>query len=186
MVLGVSDDLVQEIEHDPDNIICHSSLTLGNGKFNEIQNIVYVDPNNFDRSKSKYIAKEIDKITSKIGSKTPYMLIGPGRWGTEDPWLGIPIKWQQIHGAKIIVEVGMPKFPVDPSFGSHFFQNVTSMRLGYFTVNHKSKEDKLNTKWLSEQRIIKEEKYTKWIQTDDPFTIVIDGKTGNGNIVKPI
>lgn len=186
MVLGVSDDLVQEIEHDPDNIICHSSLTLGNGKFNNIHNIVFVDPKNFDRSKSKIIAKEIEKITSEIGSKTPYMLIGPGRWGTEDPWLGIPIKWQQIHGAKIIVEVGMPKFPVDPSFGSHFFQNVTSMRLGYFTVNHKSKEDKLDTKWFSEQRVVKEEKYTKWIQTDDPFTVVIDGKTGKGNIVKPI
>ena len=115
-----------------------------------------------------------------------YILIGPGRWGSADPWLGVPVNWNQISRAKVIVEVGMNDFPVDPSFGSHFFQNVTSMRIGYFTINHKKKQDKLNMKWLQNQNVKAVTKFTKWIQLERPVTVTIDGQTGEGNMIKPL
>ena len=186
MVVGVSEELTHELDLTKDNIICHSTLTLGNGQFNDIINIIFVDPAKFNSAQSKIIAREIETLTAQLGTKTPYILIGPGRWGTADPWLGIPVKWQQISGAKIIVEVGLPEFPVDPSFGSHFFQNITSMRLGYFTVNHKSKEDMLDMKWLKGQKIVQALKFTQWIQTDAPLSVVINGQSGEGHILKPL
>jgi hypothetical protein len=186
MVSGVSEDLTHHIELTKENVFCHSSLTLGNGQFNNIRDIIYVDPNKFKSFQSKEIAKEIETLTAQINSKNPYILVGPGRWGTADPWLGIPVKWQQISGAKIIVEVGLPEFPVDPSFGSHFFQNVTSMRLGYFTVNHKTKEDFMDTDWLKDQQIIQELKFTQWIHTEEPLSVIINGHSGEGHILKPI
>jgi len=185
MVLGVSEDLIHDTELTKENVFCHSSLTLGNGRFNNIKDIIFVDPVKFKSAQSKEIAKEIELLTAQLNSKKPYILIGPGRWGTADPWLGIPVKWQQISGAKIILEVGMPDFPVDPSFGSHFFQNVTSMRLGYFTVNHKSKEDFMDTDWLKDQTIVQELKFTQWIQTEDPLSVIINGHSGEGHILKP-
>ena len=168
------------------DIVCKSSLTLGNGQINDIANIIYVDPENFRSDQTVEIAFEIDKLTKNMNKDQNYILIGPGRWGTADPFLGIPVKWQQINGAKVIVEVGLKEFPVDPSFGSHFFQNVTSMRLGYFTVNHRSRNDVLDHSWIQSLNVIKELQYTKWVQTDDPMTVLIDGKTGLGQIIKPI
>jgi CheY-like chemotaxis protein len=186
MVLGVQEEYAQEVDLTNENVICKSTLTLGNGQFNDIQDIILVNPKKFDAANSVLIAKEIETITKQIPSKTSYILIGPGRWGTADSWLGIPVKWQQISGAKVIIEVGMPEFPVDPSFGSHFFQNVTSMRLGYFTINHKSKTDMIDIGWLNEQKVVKELKYTKWIQTKWPMNIVINGFKGEGHILKPL
>ena len=139
----------------------------------------------FDTSKSVQIAKEIEKMNALINDDEKYLLIGPGRWGSSDPWLGIPVEWDQISKAKIIIEYGMESFPVDPSFGSHFFQNVTSMRLGYFTLNHKKKEDYLNLDWILSQKKKKSKKYTSWIELKDPITVNIDGQAGKGEIIKP-
>ncbi|MFQ6677834.1 MAG: PEP/pyruvate-binding domain-containing protein [Fidelibacterota bacterium] len=187
MVLGVHEELIHEIDlTKKENVFCKSALTLGNGHFSDIQDIIFVDPEQFDPANSQLIAKEIDTITQLLPSKISYILIGPGRWGTADPWLGIPIKWQQISQAKVIVEVGIPEFPVDPSFGSHFFQNVTSMRLGYFTINHKSMTDMIDLHWLKSLEIVKELKYTKWIRTDWPMNIIINGLNGEGHVLKPI
>lgn len=186
MVLGVSDDLNIDEKISENDIVCKSSLTLGNGQINDIANIIYVDPENFRSDQTVEIAFEIEKLTKNMNKDQNYILIGPGRWGTADPFLGIPVKWQQINGAKVIVEVGLKEFPVDPSFGSHFFQNVTSMRLGYFTVNHRSRNDVLDHSWIQSLNVIKELQYTKWVQTDDPMTVLIDGKTGLGQIIKPI
>ena len=168
------------------DIICSSSVALGNGVIEDIQNIIVVDPKTFNAAHTQAITKEIEKINSKISKGEKYILIGPGRWGSADPWLGIPVNWNQISNAKVIVEVGMDDFPVDPSFGSHFFQNVTSMRIGYFTINHKNKQDHLNMKWLLGQHVQKIGKYTKWINTDRPLTVTIDGQTGEGLIIKPL
>ena len=132
------------------------------------------------------IAKQIEKINQKLSESEKYVLIGPGRWGSSDPWLGIPVEWDQISKAKVIVEYGMDSFPVDPSFGSHFFQNVTSMRIGYFTINHKKKTDKIDIDWINTQPVKKKTKYIKWIELDRPITITIDGQTGEGSIIKPL
>jgi hypothetical protein len=134
---------------------------------------------------TKDIAKEIHAINQTMIKQHPYILVGPGRWGSADPWLGVPVNWEQINGASAIVEIGINDFPIDPSFGSHFFQNVTSMRLGYFTVDHNSNTDVFDFSWLYEQ-IIKEEKtYTTCYELEYPLRIKIDGQTGNGVILKP-
>mgnify|MGYP003311271795 CR=1 FL=1 len=136
------------------------------------KNIIFVDPKMFDTSKSVQIAKEIEKMNALINDDEKYLLIGPGRWGSSDPWLGIPVEWDQISKAKIIIEYGMDSFPVDPSFGSHFFQNVTSMRLGYFTLNHKKKEDYLNLDWILSQKKKKSKKNMKNILKKKPKKIL--------------
>ncbi len=186
MVIGGL-DRIQEFEfiHD-DDILCKSQVALGNGVIDNIQNIIMVDPETFDASQTQTIAKDIEHINHKMPKGEQYILIGPGRWGTADPWLGVPVEWDQISHAKVIIEYGMSEFPVDPSFGSHFFQNVTSMRIGYFTINHKKKQDRLDMSWLNAQTEKAVTKHTKWIQLDRPLTVTIDGQTGEGTIIKPL
>ena len=180
-------DRVQEFEtiHKKD-IICSSSIALGNGVIDNLQNIVMVDPDMFDAAHTQSIAEDIEHINGKMPKGEKFILIGPGRWGSADPWLGVPVNWNQISRAKVIVEVGRDDFPVDPSFGSHFFLNVTSMRIGYFTINHKKKQDQLNMKWLRNQNVKAVTKFTKWIQLDRPVTVTINGQTGKGSIIKPL
>ena len=185
MVVGVSKELTHELDLIKDNVICHSSLTLGNGQFNDIIDIIFVDPAKFKSAQSKVIAREIETLTAQLGTKTPYILVGPGRWGTADPWLGIPVKWQQISGAKIIVEVGLPEFPVDPSFGSHFFQNITSLHVAYFTIDPKQKNDILELDWIEKDALIEKGKYVDWYSFGNPLITILEGVSGIGMIQKP-
>ena len=128
----------------------------------------------------------IDQINQHLGIKNPYLLIGPGRWGSADPWLGIPVTWNQISNVKVIVEAGMEDFLVDPSFGSHFFQNVTSMRIGYFTVSYKKKQtDKIDWEWLGSLPVISETEYLVHVHTPRPLRVKMDGLTGKGIVYKP-
>ncbi len=184
MVVGGLDKVKIGEPSKADDVICTSSVALGNGALKDIKNIIFVDPKMFDASKSMQIAKEIEKMNALIDDDEKYILIGPGRWGSSDPWLGIPVEWDQISKAKIIIEYGMESFPVDPSFGSHFFQNVTSMRLGYFTINHKKKEDYLDLDWMLSQKKKRSKKYTSWIELKNPIAVNIDGQAGKGEIIK--
>ena len=112
------------------------SSVLGNGNLAHIRDVVAVDYEKFDRAKSREIATEIGRLNARLVAEgVPYILIGLGRWGSADPWLGIPVTWEQISGARVIVESGLKDIKVTPSQGSHFFQNLTSFRVGYFTVN---------------------------------------------------
>ena len=165
---------------DHKKIICKSSLVLGNGIIEDLRNIIFVDPESFDASRTKEIALEINKINEQIKDDESFVLIGPGRWGSADPWLGIPVEWDQISKTKIIVEYGMPEFPVDPSFGSHFFQNVTSMRIGYFTLNHKNQQDLLDIDWIRNQQIKERTDYLIWSKLSKPIQAIIDGQEGQG------
>ena len=167
------------------NTICRSSLILGNGIVDDIYDIIFVDPQEFDASQTAKIAREIENLNKEFGSSRRYLLIGPGRWGSADPWLGIPVNWKQISQAKIIVEAGLENFHIDPSFGSHFFQNLTSLRVGYFTVNPKGRGDSLDWDWLRKQKIFKETDYLKWLRFNDQLTIQMDGRVGAGAILKP-
>ena len=113
------------------------------------------------------------------------MLIGPGRWGSADPWLGIPVRWSQISQAKVIAEIGLKDLPVDPSFGSHFFQNITSLNVAYITINHNSKYDNFNDKWLREESKFKSGEYIDWYKFKNPIKVILDGTTGKGLVYKP-
>ncbi|MFQ6612247.1 MAG: PEP/pyruvate-binding domain-containing protein [Fidelibacterota bacterium] len=168
------------------DIFCRSEIALGNGIIDNIQDILFINPETFDPAKTVEIAREIGHINSKMNNKTSYLLIGPGRWGSADPWLGIPVNWNQISKARVILELGMKDYPIDPSFGSHFFQNVTSMRIGYFTIDPNKKGDCIDLDWLLKKQPLEEQQYTKWFRLNEPLFVNIDGQTGAGLIVKPI
>jgi hypothetical protein len=136
----------------PEDMICQSQQVLGNGVFDGIHDVIVVDIHTFDRARSHEVAEEIAKVNTKlVAEKRPYLIIGVGRWGSLDPWLGIPVTWDQISGASVIVESGFRDVHVTPSQGSHFFQNITSFRVGYFTVNSSVPSSCIDWTWLQQQ-----------------------------------
>ena len=121
--------------------------------------------------------EEIDALNQKMQEAgKQYVLIGPGRWGSRDRFIGIPVAWPQISNAKIIVEISLEDFALDASLGSHFFHNVTSMNVGYFSVNHKSIKDHINWEILNKQKVVNETKFFKHIEFEKPLTITMDGR----------
>ena len=117
--------------------------------------------------------------------RKPYLLIGVGRWGSLDPWLGIPVKWDQISGAKVIVEAGFRDMEVDPSQGSHFFHNITSFRISYFTVNSMTQDGFVDWEWLRANPIVEEKKFVRHIRLTNPVVAKVDGHQNKGIILKP-
>ena len=185
MVIGIkNEELNIKNYQNKDISLCYSEQVLGNGEINSISHIVYINPDNFKRENTKIIAEEIGNINNKLGDKKKYLLIGPGRWGTSDPWLGIPVDWDQINYAKAIIEIGIDELDPDPSFGSHFFQNITNLRIGYFTFRKKYSKKNIDWKWLEKQKLIFGSKHVKVISLSKPLHIKIDGINGNGIVLK--
>jgi hypothetical protein len=175
---------VEEIE--PSSLICQSPRVLGNGVIREIHDIVMVDIHRYDRAKSREVAAEVSRLNSLLVSENkPYLLIGVGRWGTLDPWLGVPVTWDQISGARAIVEANMKDFNVAPSQGSHFFQNLTSFMVGYFTVNAHAHQGFIDWEWLTKQKAVRELEYTRHIHCDNSITVKMNGHKNKGIILKP-
>ena len=146
--------------------------------------IIYVNPDKFKRDKTEEIAKEIEQLNDKLGKKKPYLLLGPGRWGTADPWLGIPVQWEQITNVKSIVEIGIEELNPDPSFGSHFFQNIANLRIGYFTINKNYHHKHIDWEWIKSHKNKYSKKYVNVISLKQPLFIKIDGINGRGIILK--
>jgi CheY-like chemotaxis protein len=170
----------------PEKLVCQSQQVLGNGVIRDIHDVVVVDIHRFDRSKSREVAKEVSQFNEQLISENrPYLLVGIGRWGTLDPWLGIPIKWDQISGARAIVEAGFRDVDVAPSQGSHFFQNITSFMVGYFTVNSKMKQGFVDWDWLLRQVPLEEKQYTRHIRLENPVVVKMNGHQNKGIILKP-
>lgn len=186
MVLSSEVDELKIGEVKETDLICQSSQVLGNGAMNGIYDIVVVDINKYERSKSKDVAMEVSKLNAKLlNERKSYLLLGVGRWGSLDPWLGIPVTWDQISGASVIVEAGFKDFQVTPSQGSHFFQNLTSFRVGYFTVNSIDHLGFIDWDWLNNQSAIEELNYTKHLRFDKPISVRINGHENRGVILKP-
>ncbi|OFX46177.1 MAG: pyruvate, phosphate dikinase [Bacteroidetes bacterium GWC2_33_15] len=177
-LVGNEDDFNIDIENiHKEKTVLYSERTMGNGKIQNISDIIYVKPETFDNTKTLEMADEIDKLNSKMQSRgKSYVLIGPGRWGTRDKFIGIPVVWPQISNAKVIVEISLEDFPLDASLGSHFFHNVTSMNVGYFSVNHKFIKDFITWDILNEQKVVEQTKYFKHIRFEKPVTITMDGR----------
>jgi hypothetical protein len=145
-----------------------------------------VNVEKFERTFSREVASEVNQFNTKMLSEhKPYLLIGIGRWGTMDPWLGIPVTWSQISGAKVIVETGMKDMIVEPSQGSHFFQNLTSFSIGYFTINSINKHNFIDWDWLNNYPVFEEKKFVKHIKLPKPLTIKINAHKSIGLILKP-
>jgi CheY-like chemotaxis protein len=169
-----------------EDTIIYSESALGNGVFKGIHDIVYVRPESFNPAKNKGIALEIERINSEfVRQGTGYVLIGPGRWGSTDPWLGIPVKWPQISAARIIIESGLKSYRIDPSQGTHFFQNLTSFRIGYFTINPYIKEGSYDVDFLDGIVSHYEDEHLRHLRFDKPLEIMVDGRSHKGVIMKP-
>jgi hypothetical protein len=153
---------------------CLSKESLGHGIIKNISDVVFVKPEQFDPAKTREMAQDINKVNHELeGQNRPYLLAGPGRWGSADPWLGIPVQWQDISGVRAIVELRPPEFKADPSQGSHFFQNITSLGIPYVTISEGEARFDLN--WLAKQELINETKYLKHVRIDPNILIKING-----------
>jgi hypothetical protein len=171
---------------DPAGLVCHSSKVLGNGRIEDLRDVVVVDSDLFERSRSQEAAQGITYFNGKLSeNSTPYLLIGVGRWGSNDPWLGIPVTWDQISGARVIVEAGLRDLRVTPSQGSHFFQNLTAFQVGYFTVNPDAGEGFVDWQWLRSQPVAEVEGCVRHLHFGAPLPVVMNGKTSQGMIFKP-
>jgi CheY-like chemotaxis protein len=171
----------------PDETIIFSEAALGHGVFKDIYDLVYVKPESFVASQNKNIAVTIENLNSSFSKQgRGYVLIGPGRWGSKDPWLGIPVIWAQISAARLIVESGLKNYRIDPSQGTHFFQNLTSFGVGYFTINPYIKEGHYDVDFLNRMNVIYEDNSIRHIRFDKPLQIMIDGRKHKGAIMKPV
>jgi CheY-like chemotaxis protein len=171
---------------DRSRLICESNMVLGNGVMEDIHDIVCVDYQLFDRARTRDVAEEVSKLNARLLSEhRPYLLIGLGRWGSLDPWLGIPVAWEDIAGTRAIVETGFKEMSVAPSQGSHFFQNITSFMVGYFTVNPQNQQGYLDWDWLLAQKPLEALAWTRLLRFDNPLIIKINGHQARGVILKP-
>ena len=165
--------------------IIFSNSALGHGLVKNIQDFVYVKPDRFNPAKTIEIAREVEEINNKfIELQRNYVLVGPGRWGSSDPWLGIPIKWSQISEARVIVESGLDSFRVDPSQGTHFFQNLTSFGVAYLTINPFLNDGIYDIEFLNAQPAFLETTFCRWVNFSKPLTIQVDAKNNKGIILK--
>jgi hypothetical protein len=173
-------------EVDPLQLICRSSKVLGNGRIDNLCDIVVVDSERFERSRSQEVARAVAHFNAQLSADNrPYLLIGVGRWGSNDPWLGIPVEWDEISSARVIVEAGFRDFRVTPSQGSHFFQNLTAFQIGYFTVNPDAGEGSVDWGWLDEQPAIEEQGCVRHLRFEQPMRVVMNSKLSQGVIFKP-
>ncbi|MBN1387677.1 MAG: phosphoenolpyruvate synthase [Bacteroidales bacterium] len=169
-----------------EDTIIMSDSALGNGMIRGIHDLIYIKPDSFKPANNEKIVDLLDKINSGfIKDAKNYILIGPGRWGSTDPWLGIPIKWPHISQARVIVESGLHNYRIDPSQGTHFFQNITSFRVGYFTINPFINEGFYDVDFLNNTPHVYQDEYIRHVRFDKPLKIMIDGRIHKGIILKP-
>ena len=166
--------------------ILSSTSVLGHGIVTDVQDIIYVKSGAFNSSNNQLIAYEIEKLNRRFTEEEKnYVLVGPGRWGSSDHWLGIPVKWPHISNARVIVECGLENYRVDPSQGTHFFQNLTSFGVGYFTINPFKGDGWFDEEYLNALPAVEDTEYLRHIHFDKPIVIKMDGKKSLGVVLKP-
>jgi CheY-like chemotaxis protein len=169
-----------------EDLVCRSSMVLGNGRIQNLYDVVVVDFHRFERGQSRGVAESVAYFNNKLGLENrPYLLIGVGRLGSNDPWLGIPVEWDEISGARVIVEAGFRDFRVIPSQGSHFFQNLMAFQVGYFTVNPDAGEGSVDWSWLDGRQAAEERGCVRHLRFEEPLLVVMNGKAREGMIFKP-
>ncbi|OQY14319.1 MAG: phosphoenolpyruvate synthase PpsA [Desulfobacteraceae bacterium 4572_187] len=184
MAINMHNRDVEITEKDRERAFCFSTMALGNGKFKDITDIIYVRPDSFDPARTVEIAGEIGKVNRQMLQKNKkYLLIGPGRWGSADRWLGIPVTWKDISGISAVVETTAENLKADPSQGSHFFHNITSLGISYLTIKEND-EDFLDIKWLKSLLPESETDYLRHVKLDRPITLKIDGKKSQAVLIQ--
>ncbi|MDR0546536.1 MAG: PEP/pyruvate-binding domain-containing protein, partial [Dysgonamonadaceae bacterium] len=168
----------------PEETLLFSKRALGHGIINDVTDIIYLKTENFNAAGTPAIAAELEQWNKLLTEQgRPYILIGPGRWGSSDPWLGIPVKWQQISNARLIVEAGLENYRIEPSQGTHFFHNLTSLGIGYFTIHPYLNDGFFDEKFLQNLPAQQESKYLRHVRLDSPAIIKIDGRKNIGIVI---
>lgn len=171
-------DLNEDLNTIPEDLLLLKSVnSLGQGIMDDIQDVIYVKTDGYSASNNQLIAYDIEKLNKRfLDEGKHYILVGPGRWGSSDTWLGIPVKWPNISAARVIVEAGLTNYRVDPSQGTHFFQNLSSFGVGYFTINAYMNDGLYNQELLNSMPAVEETKFLRWVHFDKPLTVKMDGK----------
>ena len=189
MAAGEQQYEVKISQDDIDNAFCYSSKPLGHGINDKIADIIYVKPETFNTSDTRIISLEISHLNAKLKKEqNPYLLIGPGRWGSADPWLGIPVRWEEISGVAAMIELRNDQLSAEDSQGTHFFQNITAMGIKYLTVteNDEKLPDFINWQWLASLPTTDETKYLRHVRLQNPFLIKVDNETSQCVILEKI
>jgi hypothetical protein len=186
-MVDVKADLKEDLHAIPEeDLILKSENSLGHGVMDDIHDLIYVKTEGYSANNNQFIADEIEKMNRQfLADEKHYVLVGPGRWGSSDTWLGIPVKWPHISAARVIVEAGLNTYQVDPSQGTHFFQNLTSFGVGYFTINAFRGEGIYRQDWLDSLPAAEETKYLRRIHFEHPLVVKMDGKKKIGVVMKP-
>ena len=186
-IVDAKEMLDEDLAAIPDEaLLLRSDNSLGHGIMNDITDVVYVKTDHWTASRNPQIASEIEQLNQRfLNEGRNYVLIGPGRWGSSDPWLGIPVKWPHISAARIIVEAGLTNYRVDPSQGTHFFQNLTSFGVGYFTINAYRGEGIYNEAFLNAQPAVNETEFLRHVRFEQPAVVKMDGKKKQGVVLLP-
>ena len=168
------------------DLLLYSERAMGNGKVGDLCDLIYVDPERFDLARTVEMASELDRLNARLVQEARrYILIGPGRWGSKDRWLGIPVSWKHISAARVIVEAELADFKVDPSLGSHFFHNVTSMNIGYFNVPNNSDAAFIDWAWLKAQEAHERTEHFVHLRASRPLVVKMDGRKRVSAVFKP-
>ena len=180
-------DFNEDLEAIPgERLLLKSENALGQGVIDDMQDVIYVKTESYSASNNQLIAYDIEKLNRRfLDEGKHYVLVGPGRWGSSDTWLGIPVKWPNISAARIIVEAGLTNYRVDPSQGTHFFQNLTSFGVGYFTINAYCGDGVFNQELLDAMPAVEETKFIRWVHFDKPLTAKMNGKKKLGVVELP-
>lgn len=186
-MVDVKADLSEDLNLIPeDKLILKSFNSLGHGIMEDVFDIIYVKTEGYTASNNQLIAYEIEKLNRKfLDEDKHYVLVGPGRWGSSDTWLGIPVKWPHISAARVIVEAGLTNYRVDPSQGTHFFQNLTSFGVGYFTINAYMNDGLYSQEFLDAQPAVEETQFLRHVRFEHPIVVKMDGKKKLGVVMMP-
>jgi CheY-like chemotaxis protein len=185
LIRDVHEFTIDTEQIEKDRLFLYSERGMGNGKIEDIYDVIYCNPEKFDKAKTVQMASELERLNKRMKKDNrKYILIGPGRWGTRDRWLGIPVVWTQISNAKIIVEAGLKDFHVDASLGSHFFHNITSMNIGYFNVPYGTGSGFVDWTWLKQHKPSSSTHHFNHVRFDKPMTVLMDGRKGVSLIYK--
>jgi hypothetical protein len=186
IALGIDGEPLELGDEPADRLICRSAAVLGHGVLDGIRDLVVVDAHRFDRGRSLDVARQVGRFNAALeADRRPYILIGVGRWGSVDPFLGIPVTWDQISGARVIVEAGFRDLAVTPSQGSHFFQNLTARSIGYFTIDARTPDALVDWAWLAAQPAVSETPFVRHLRFAAPAVVKMNGRRQRGIICKP-
>jgi len=185
LVVGREEVDLERLATDGRRVVIGSNAVLGNGAIEGLVDVVLVRPDSFDRGRTADVALELRGMNERlVGEARPYLLIGPGRWGSRDRWLGIPVAWSDISGARVIVETAMADIAVEPSQGSHFFHNLTSFEVGYFTAHEGREGVQVDWDWLLAQPAAAETEFLRHLRLPAPLAVYLDGRHGRGVVLR--